>query len=475
MSLRLRLSLILGSAFVLLWSLAAAWMLYDLRNQTMLALDQRLAASARMVAGLMAQLPPLAELPGQRLSAEQLGIANGLACQVSSLRGEVLARSHATPDKQLDATDKGFRTQWIEGAPWRSFTLQQGELRITTADRVDERALLERSIWLSAAVPATVALLGSLAILWLGIGHGLAPLTRIREALARRSADDLEPLSLHTLPGELQPLVDSQNQLFRRIARALERERSLTDDAAHELRSPLTAIKTHLQVARMTDGAIAAQALAHAEEGADRLQRTLEQLLLLARVEGDLPFDDYLPAQAEALARQALADADPHGQRIDLRLADGLTEQPLALPAPLAVAALRNLLDNAVRHTPPDSAVELQVDRLDAGVRFSVRDHGPGIAEAHLHQVTRRFWRQAGSQGSGLGLAIIQAIAQRCGGRLDFANHPDGLRASLWVPLQTASTERDPPDLGSPRKRTFPDKPDAEGNQPWQAGPATPR
>ena len=105
MSLRLRLTLTLGSAFVLLWAVAATWMLMDVRNQLMLSLDQRLAASARMVAGLLVQLPqPQLGADGvTRLSAEQLGIENGLACQVSSLRGEVLARSHAAPDSVLDA------------------------------------------------------------------------------------------------------------------------------------------------------------------------------------------------------------------------------------------------------------------------------------------------------------------------------------------------------------------------------------
>lgn len=135
MSLRLRLTVMLGSAFVLLWTLAATWMLVDLRSQMMLSLDQRLAASARMVAGLLVQLPqPVpGDGPPQRLSAEQLGIPNGLACQVSSLRGEVLARSHSAPDQQLDAEQNGFRDQLIDGVPWRSFTLVQGELRITTS------------------------------------------------------------------------------------------------------------------------------------------------------------------------------------------------------------------------------------------------------------------------------------------------------------------------------------------------------
>lgn len=334
MSLRLRLTLILGSAFILLWSLAAAWMLCDLRGQMMRSFDQRLAASARMVAGLLQQLPQPQPADGQttRLSAEQLGIPNGMACQVSSLRGEVLAQSHATPERAL---------------------------------------------------------------------------------------------------------VETQNQLFQRIAQAIERERRLTGDAAHELRSPLTAIKTHLQVARMTEGAAAEQALAHAEEGADRLHRTLDQLLLLARVEGSLSFDDGVQCSAEDAARVAMHDAG-HGdvRMFELKLADGLSEAPLEVPSVLAIAALRNLLDNALRHTAAGTRVELAVETAQGCARFHVRDHGPGIAETDLPHLTRRFWRHGKSGGSGLGLAIVQAIVQRCQCRLDFDSRADGLRVTLEMPLR---------------------------------------
>lgn len=307
----------------------------------MRSFDQRLAASARMVAGLLQQLPQPQPADGQttRLSAEQLGIPNGMACQVSSLRGEVLAQSHATPERALDSTASGFRDQEINGVLWRSFTVQAGDLRVSTADRLEERDVLQRSVVVAAAVPVTVALLGSLALLWLGAGQGLAPLKRIRDALTRRGADSLEPLELAALPSELKPLVETQNQLFQRIAQAIERERRLTGDAAHELRSPLTAIKTHLQVARMTEGAAAEQALAHAEEGADRLHRTLDQLLLLARVEGSLSFDDGVQCSAEDAARVAMHDAG-HGdvRMFELKLADGLSERrwksPRCWPSP---------------------------------------------------------------------------------------------------------------------------------------------
>ncbi|NKQ10000.1 ATP-binding protein [Pseudomonas sp. SST3] len=440
MSLRLRLTVTLGAAFVLLWGLAATWMLFDVRNQLMLSLDQRLAASARMVAGLLVQLPQpqLGEGGAARLSAEQLGIPNGLACQVSSLRGEVLARSHAAPDDLLDAQRTGFHDQMIADTAWRSFTLIQNGMRITTADRLDERDALKRSVLLAAALPVFIALLGSLIVLWIGIGNGLSPLRRIRIALAQRSADSVEPLHIERLPRELAPLVETQNQLFARIAKTLERERRLTDDAAHELRSPLTAIKTHLQVAAMTDGDTAKRALAQAEIGTDRLHRTLEQLLMLARVEGRVSFDDGLRCTAIDVAQLAITDASQQaGPAIDMHAADNLSRRVLAMPPALAIAALRNLLDNARRHTPDGTAVRLTLEpHGERKVRFSVQDHGPGIPPEMIERFTERFWRSTEGDGSGLGLSIVQAIAERCDCELSFIPLSDGLRVDLVVDLE---------------------------------------
>ncbi|OCX15652.1 two-component sensor histidine kinase [Stutzerimonas xanthomarina] len=443
MSLRLRLTLTLGSAFVLLWAVAATWMLMDVRNQLMLSLDQRLAASARMVAGLLVQLPqPQLGADGvTRLSAEQLGIENGLACQVSSLRGEVLARSHAAPDSVLDAQRTGFHDQLIGDTAWRSFTLIQNGMRVTTADRLDERDTLKRSVMLAAALPVLVALLGSLMVLWIGIGNGLSPLRRIRNALAQRTADSVEPLQTERLPRELVPLVETQNQLFARIAQTLERERRLTDDAAHELRSPLTAIKTHLQVAAMTEGDTARRALAQAEIGTDRLHRTLEQLLMLARVEGQVSFDDGLRCTALEVAQQAIADASQQaGPPIELHAGENLPRAPLAMPPALAIAALRNLLDNARRHTRDGTAVHLTLEPLGEGkVRFAVQDQGPGIAPEQVERFTERFWRSSDGDGSGLGLSIVKAIAERCGCELGFEPCSEGLRVELIVALETPS------------------------------------
>ncbi|PNG37689.1 ATP-binding protein [Pseudomonas protegens] len=439
-SLRLRLSVTLGAAFILIWTLAAAWMLSDLRNQMMFSLDQRLVASARMVAGLLEQMPALpSDTHAHPIASAALTIPGGMACQVSSLRGQVLARSHSTPEHTLEAEKLGFHDQMIDGAPWRTFTLVRGDLRITTADRQVEREALNMSVLLAASVPVGVALLGCLWLLWLGIGQSLAPLNRIRDALMRRSADSLEPLQIRPMPSELRPLVDTQNQLFQRIAKTIERERRLTGDAAHELRSPLTAIKTHLQVARMTDGAARDQSLARAEEGADRLHRTLEQLLLLARVEGSLSFDDGVHCNAEQVVRLAIQDAAVGArQRVKVHLGEHAAEAPVAMPSTLAIAALRNLLDNALRHTPQDCPVELNLELVAGRLRFQVRDYGPGIAQEDLQHLTQRFWRNSQSTGCGLGLAIVQAIVQRCGCELNFDSRPDGLRVELTLPAHPA-------------------------------------
>ncbi|WP_049313111.1 ATP-binding protein, partial [Pseudomonas aeruginosa] len=136
-------------------------------------------------------------------------------------------------------------------------------------------------------------------------------------------------------------------------------------------------------------------------------------------------------------ARVAMHDAG-HGdvRMFELKLADGLSEAPLEVPSVLAIAALRNLLDNALRHTAAGTRVELAVETAQGCARFHVRDHGPGIAEADLPHLTRRFWRHGKSGGSGLGLAIVQAIVQRCQCRLDFDSRADGLRVTLEMPLR---------------------------------------
>jgi two-component system, OmpR family, sensor histidine kinase QseC len=439
MSLRNRLLLILGGTFIVLWSVAALWLLGDLRREMTVALDERLASSARMVAGLLEQLPqPLPTSNSSPLTAIELGLESGLVCQVRSLRGEVLVRTPNMPHATLAEHGTGFHEVSIGDERWRSFTLKRQHLWVTTADRIEERETLQSAILIAAALPVAFALLGSLVLMWFGIGRGLSPLQRLRELLAQRDAEDLQPVHVRHLPKDLQPLVDTLNQLFTRIAGALTRERRFTNDAAHELRTPLTAVKIHLQVAQMSSGTVAQNALLQAETAVDRMQSGLEQLLLLARVESAQDFDKDGQISAQSLARDALSDliAVPGYQRIEV--VNELTQDVhVAVPASLAVASLRNLLDNALRYSPADSSVELYMAVEQQHLLLRVRDAGAGLSALDIEQAKQRFWRTASApSGSGLGLAIVQAVTERYGGELRLQAAPTGgLDALLYFPL----------------------------------------
>jgi signal transduction histidine kinase len=435
-SLRTRLLLTLGLTLALLWSLAAAWLMRDLEEQFVATLDQRLAQSARMVAGLMAQLPEEVWLETDR-RALSIPPIEGLACQVHSPRGEIMARTHTDLETILAPGQRGHTYREDGGVTWRVFTYERGGLTITTADRMDERDQLLADVFKVAVVPFAVALLGSMVALWLGVLRGLAPLSRLRDSLARRHPDALAPVATYGVPVELRPLIETLNSLLARIQQAIVREQRFTSDAAHELKTPLTAIKTHLQVARRVEGETARQSLAHAEEGVGRLARILDQLLMLARVEGRVQFEDGEPSRVADVVELALRDTGEDPQRFELP--EAWPEVELALPRELAVTALRNLVDNALRHGGEGAPVTVtaRLDEAAGELTFRVRDRGPGVDDKALGQMSQRFWRASKQRGSGLGLAIVMAIAERFAGRLEFAR-PDGegLEACLTVPVK---------------------------------------
>ena len=445
-SLRARLLVIIGASLVLLWTAVAAWMMVELRTELRTALDDRLAASARMVAGLALQFPAGSVSSGA--SAKPLldiVARDGLACEVSLVRGEVsvqkVARTASSPP--LDDASVGYSTGLYGGKLWRIYVLHQGGLRIATADRIDAREALLKDVVLTAAVPFGVALVGTLFALWLGIGGGLAPLERMRHALAERRPDDDAALPHGPVPRELRPLVGTIAHLLERVRSTIARERRFTDDAAHELRTPLTAVKTHLQVLRLAlarnkDAPEVGEALAHADNGVLRMQRTLEQLLLLARLDGGDEVDPALCAGAADAARQAVAEVEASWRTPEkIVLEAGSTAWCVRIPEVLLVSALRNLLDNAVRASPDNAPVELRIGGgSDGHVKFEVLDRGPGLSEEDCVMATRRFWRRSkAAGGSGLGLAIVEAIAQRHGGSIRLAPRAEGgLQAQLELP-----------------------------------------
>lgn len=445
MSLRLRLLLIIGISLTVLWSAVATWMLMDARHSLREALDSRLAASARMVAGLVAQFPNLQELAQSAERPLDIIARDGVACEISVVRSEVeiqaVSRTAGSPDMSQVAL--GFGTHVHGGKRWRTFVLREGHIQIAAADSIEIREALVREIMLSAGLPFVVALFGSLLLLWIGIGHGLAPLERIRDLLSRRRPGDDSPLPKVKAPVELQPLLRTIEELLERQQAAIMRERRFTDSAAHELRTPLTGIKTHIQVAHL-----AAQrpgerntldtALSQADQGVQQLQNILQRLLELARLDGQSARMESSQAD-EAVYAALHALKAIYGDTIDQITLDVRSKPgPVQIEKSLLTVAVQNLIDNALRYTKAQQPISLRIEAGEPGyLRVSVLDHGPGLSDSERDLAMNRFWRGSQQQaGYGLGLSIVNAIATQHGGTLELLNRQSGgLEARLTLPL----------------------------------------
>lgn len=277
-------------------------------------------------------------------------------------------------------------------------------------------------------------------LIWFGIGAGLRPLLQLKQEVKQRTANQLVPLATADVPEEVLPLVTALNDLFTRLEDAFESERRFTADAAHELRTPLAALKIQAQVAmRSSDIAERNTALENVLRGVDRATRLVQQLLTLARVDPETAVASFSQVNLQALTASVMADLEPlaHAKQIEMLLEEGLAAYVFGDDAQLSLL-LRNLLDNAIRYTPAGGLVSVRVTDLN-GVHLEVRDTGPGIPEAEREQVLQRFYRIAGSgeEGSGLGLSIVRRIADLHGARMELSNNAagEGLLVQVIWPL----------------------------------------
>lgn len=372
-----------------------------------------------------------------------------IAIEVWDAKGQSVYRSEQAPG--IGRLQEGFRTIERGEKHWRIYGLRQPDRFIQVAQPVSVREALAirlalRTLWpLGLLLPLTVAL-----VLFV-VARALSPIRSLSRALSTRSLDALEPLSLErAVPVEIAPLVDALNDLLQRLKAASSAQRTFIADAAHELRSPLAALKLQLQAAER-DGSLKGEGatLARIEERLNRIIRLVQQLLALAREDAE-PTSSLVRVQLRRLAEQAVSDfsliAEARsidlGLELDTEATDESSFDAYGDPNGLSVL-LNNLLDNAIRHTPAGGRVDLVLRREGARIGFEVRDTGPGVPEAELPRVCDRFYRGAQTQGegSGLGLAIASRIASRHGAQLSLRNNIDGSGLTVAVAgLRSVST-----------------------------------
>lgn len=428
-SIRNRLLLILLPLIAAIWLITTTSSYLTTQYEVGEIFDAQLAQSARSMLALSShELQELTEFPP---TSDHIHFIPDLTQQTHGHRyeqkiayqiwvrpqGTLLLRSANAPAKPLSDSGEGYSDREIGGEQWRIYTLgdpvsgyevQMGE-SYTLRNQLINHIALRQSIPLLLALP----LLGLL--ISFGIHRALSPLRALTRAVARRAPDSLEPVAHQDIPAEITPLVEALNHLFARLDTAFENERRFTADAAHELRTPLAALKVQAQVAqRASSDAQRKEALDSVVRGVDRATRLVEQLLMLARLDPQHGLTATQSVALQPLVAEVLAELDPQARARGMEIAlEGDDDVTVTGQHDSLRMLVTNLVDNALRHTPQSGTVRVTLNRNDQGVVLQVDDSGPGIGEEEREQVFNRFYRgrEVTASGSGLGLSIVKRIA----------------------------------------------------------------
>lgn len=336
--------------------------------------------------------------------------------QVSIKGGQTIFLS--TPSMELPKDlAPGFSSFEDNDRVFAVYTLASGKQLIQVAQDQDARRNVARTMAIRTGTPVLVMVPFLIFLVWWVVSASLSPVERVRSQVASRDANALSAINEKGLPVEIFPLVHELNLLFQRVRNAFDAQKNFIADAAHELRSPLAALKLQVEgLRRSTDVStrdIAVNRLAH---GIERASRLVEQLLVLARQQATPNHPDtharvLLVPLVQSIVGELWEAAN--ARQIDMGVTEADESTVLGNADALNIL-LRNLLDNAIKYTPMGGTVNVAVRSLQGQVHLTIEDSGPGIPEGVCDRVFDRFFRVAGTQGegSGLGLSIVRTIAE---------------------------------------------------------------
>ncbi|KQQ40070.1 histidine kinase [Duganella sp. Leaf126] len=424
---------------LLLWASSAAIVYVEAQQESDELFDQSLVETAHLLLSLVENEVREHGL-SRPISLPMQGHANPrryLLFQVRDVNGRVLYKNDGAPDAAL-APDAPAGLAWttLHGQRWRLYSLwdERRELALVVAEPTSHREDISSRFFYKIVIFGTLMALLAAAALWWSISRVVRVLQDSADEVAARTPNDLAEVSVDAAPSEVHPLLLAINRLFARVRQTIEHEQRFTADAAHELRTPLAAIKTNLQVlqrARTADERDEFTAALGAS--VDRAARLMDQLLTLEKVEGAVT-----PRQPADLAPLLREQADHWRQQCaahGLALACTIHAAPCQLHGDSMHTLLRNLVDNAVRYTPAPGRIAISCGQRDGATFVCVADSGPGIPAAMQARVFERFFRLAGAAtpGSGLGLSIVARIAEQHHAKIELGAGLDGRGLSVTV------------------------------------------
>jgi len=349
---------------------------------------------------------------------------------------------HGSTQPLIATQAEGFFTGDLQGEELRVFAAwnKRRTFYVQVAESVKTRAALAQASVKRVLSPILLMILPLLLLIAIAVEYAMRTMKRLSSELQKRTADDLAPIESKGIPKELRPMVQALNDLFLRLSRALANERRFTADAAHELRTPLAAIKVQAQVALRSAGQddIRNRALDGIDKGIDRASHLVEQLLTLARLDPETELPGEL-LRLRPLIVNMVGMLAPAAVAKDLEVAVLPGRDPVVHGNRAMLEVLvRNLVDNAIRYTPSQGYVHVSLSEQDGICQLLVEDNGPGLTDEQKKLVMGRFSRisRQSGDGSGLGLSIVERIATLHKARLilETGSSGCGLRVQVFFP-----------------------------------------
>jgi two-component system sensor histidine kinase QseC len=377
--------------------------------------------------------------------AQELGNAHiyetKLAFQIWDNEGNLVVKSYNAPLEPLTRQDAGFNNIAVGGSNWRTFSLlsRNHQYRCITAERVDVRNDLIIKISNDLFYLFIILVPALSLILYLSIDKGLKPLQRLAAQINRRSGENLELITSDYRYTEIVTIKNALNQLLHRLNDTLAREKRITSDAAHELRTPLAAIRLHTELAKAAKNRQQQdESLDQVIQGVDRTTHLVEQLLALARLEPELLVNDFAEVDLTALIIDECALLSPLAIEKDIELSfDEPESVHIHGHEPSLRLLIRNLLTNAISYTPPAGKVMISLTSRAQKAVLIIEDTGPGISKEDRERVMERFYRAENHQepGCGIGLSIVDRVVEMHQGSLQLAQADSGQGLKVIIQL----------------------------------------
>ncbi|MFV9615045.1 MAG: ATP-binding protein [Gammaproteobacteria bacterium] len=432
-----------------------AWLGYqDVRQETRELFDAQLVRSARLILSLAQSQNVGSGFSGMQEYLDKNGLSvmyfdfedknderqvddghiyeTKLAFQIWDKEGNLVVKSYNAPLEPVTTQSHGFKNIVIDKFNWRTFSLLSSnqQYRCITAERIDARNDLIVKISNDLFYMFIILVPALSLILYISIDKGLKPLQRLAAQIDRRSGDNLELITNDYKYSEIVTIKNALNQLLHRLNETLSREKRITSDAAHELRTPLAAIRLHAELAKSAKNREQQnQSLDQVIHGVDRTTHLVEQLLTLARLEPELLTNDFAEVNLTDLIIEECALLSPLAINKNIDISFKQTQLNLINGHESSLRLLiRNLLTNAIAYTPPGGNVSISLEKQKQQTMLIFEDSGPGISEKDRKRVMQRFYRAENHQetGCGIGLSIVDRVVQIHQGSLQLCQADSG-------------------------------------------------